>query len=276
MASASDFAMGIAGPALSFVGGAWTQAEANERAREARDKLKKQAEKVGKEYGEVEGRYEPYTGDEGLGADYAAFQAANKAFKQKSKGYDETEEWQYDLPQGVRDVWDPFFNEKVNLATANVYGGAANAGKLMSSATARNTAQAVSKQYDQSYDEALNAALEQERQSYQHYAEQVARERALADQYNQRLQQTAENYREAAGMGFSNLQNLSQIGMNRISDVANLNVASINAGAQQNSPWAAGFSQVGQSLNGFGNSYWGGKTSGSNAPSAPTTPTGGS
>ena len=273
MASATDIAMGAAGPAFSFLGGYFEQEEANERAKEAQKKLEEQAQQVGKQYGQVEERYTPYTGEEGLGSDYADFQAANRAFREKSMGYDPTQEWQYDLNKGVRDVWDPFFNEKVNLATANVYGGAANAGKLMSSATARNAAEAVSKQYDQSYEAALNAALNQEQQSYQHYAEQVARERALADQYNRRLQQTAENYRAAAEMGFQNLQNLSQIGMNRISDMANLNVAAINAGAQQSSAVGAGFSQAGQALSGFGNSYWGGATGASNAPSAATTPT---
>lgn len=247
---------------ISAVGSGLAQWDANERAERAKDKLYKLRDKVKGEYEGIEGRYQPVT--EEFGTDFAKYRGANKAFEEKAQNYDPTQEWQYDLPQGVREVWDPFFNEKVELATKNVYGGAANAGKLFSTATARNAARGVSKQYDESYQSALNAALEQERQEYQHYAEQVARERAAVDQANQIRLQNVTNYGELANKELGALQNLSQIGMNRISDTANLNVAAINAQAQQKNPIVAGLGQAGNTLTGFGNSYFGGQTGASN------------
>lgn len=242
------------GAGLSMWGAAEQQAEANERAREARKKLKERAEQAEKEWKAVEGKWDPYT--EGLGNDYADYQAALQGYRDNAGKFAPTQEWNYDLKKGIADVWDPFFNEKVDLAAKQVYGGAANAGKLMSSATARNVANAVGKQYDQSYQAALNAAQEQERQQYGWYSDQVARERAAVEQANQLLMNNIGNYGESVNKGFNALGQQNALSGQRISDVNNLNIAAINAGLGQASPLGAGLSAGGQALSGTANSYY--------------------
>lgn len=245
--------LGVGGAVLSGIGGYLGQSSANERQREARDALKKQAKETGKQYSELENKWSDFAG-EGLDKDYQKYHGALDNYQQNAGRYKDTQQFQYDLNKGIQQVWDPYFNEKVNLAAKQVYGGAANAGKLMSSATARNVSQAVGKQYDQSYADALKAAQEQERQEYGWYADQIARERAQIDQANQILMNNINNYNAATGMGFNALGQQTQLGTQRISDVANLNIGAINANAGQRNEWGAGLGNVGANMANYTNS----------------------
>lgn len=245
--------------ALSGVGSAAMQGESNYRARQARDALKNQSKKTDEQYAQLQEKWNPAT--QNLDKDFngtngaGGYRGAVSAYETGKKNYADTQEWDYDLNKGIQQVWDPYFNEKVNLAAKQVYGGAANAGKLMSSATARNVSNAVAKQYDESYAAALKAAQEQERQEYGWYADQVARERAAIDQYNQTLLQNIGNYAQLTGTEMGALGQQSEIGKSRISDTTNLNVGAINANATQNNPVGAGLSSVGQMAGQFLSSY---------------------
>ena len=238
----------IVGGLLGGISGYFGQKESNKRAREAARATEALKGKVENQYGQLISKWDPYT--QGLETDYAKYQQALKDYEEGRKQYSPTEEWQFDLNKKIDELWDPYYQQKIGLATANVYGGAANAGKLLSSAAARNTAQAVAEQYDKSYADALKAAQEQERQEYQWYSDQIARERAAIDQANQLLMNNIMNYGGAVDKGMTAQSAVTQLGGQKISDSANLELSAINARAGQVNPWVAGAAGMASGLTG--------------------------
>lgn len=117
--------------------------------------------------------------------------------------YDQADPFSYDLNSGIQSFLDPSTDYQVKEATNAVEGSAANAGGLFSSSTAKGIQNRAQNIAQQSYKDALAAALEDRAFQYQTYQGDIQNDQAAKDQLTNLYNSKLTGYGNLANMGLT-------------------------------------------------------------------------
>lgn len=252
-------------PGLGAIASGVAQHYENKRNRRRAEDIESLRDKSDAEYASLARDWAPYV--DAAMRDYGAFQNASARYRDEAGTYAPTREFQNDIVQETRNLWDPFFEQKVKGATLAAGGAMASQGALDSSAGLGAINRAYQQMYDQSYGSALQGALANQGQKYGWFSDQIARERAKVDQWNQMLQQNIAQLGQTAQFSRGGAENYSAVEAQKIANYNALEQARIAQLQGVVNPWQAGMESLGNSFGQFTNSLTGG---GGGTPFQPT------
>jgi hypothetical protein len=155
--------------------------------------------------GELGTAYSPYTAN--AGADMDAFRSSVMGGGDFS--YAPTEAFNYDLQGGIQQFMDPTVQDQIKAATGAVEGSAANAGGLFSSATGKSIADRAQRISQESWKDALQAAIQDRGFQYGVYGDDISRGREAVDFEQRQVADRTANLGQLAGMGQNAVTNLA-------------------------------------------------------------------